>query len=338
MISQLFIPGSYSFSKIEETGARDFRKRVIFMVIGIPRGFLYYKHEALWKGFFDELGVEYLISPETNQEILDRGSEYAIDESCLSSKVFLGHVHWLIGKCDKIFIPRISSYGPESAVCTKFSALYDLARNTFFEDDAEFIHYNVDYRSADVEAPGFVKLGKALKKSRSKSLRAYLIAKQGQKTRQMLEENQVRQALEKEGVKILVAGHSYNLHDRYLGKPVFDLLDQLGVIPVSAAKVHDKEIHNASKKIAKNIPWIFNRELTGAIAHYMEKIDGIVLVTAFPCGPDSLINELLLRRIGNKPVLQLILDGQEGTAGMETRLESFVDIIRFQKEGFYDTL
>jgi predicted nucleotide-binding protein (sugar kinase/HSP70/actin superfamily) len=30
-------------------------------------------------------------------------------------------------------------------------------------------------------------------------------------------------------------------------------------------------------------------------------------------------------------MLNLVLDGQNGTAGVETRLESFLDIIRFQK-------
>ena len=56
-----------------------------------------------------------------------------------------------------------------------------------------------------------------------------------------------------------------------------------------------------------------------------------MLVSAFPCGPDSMTNEMLIRRIKGKPVLTLMLDTQSGTAGIETRLESFLDIIRFQK-------
>jgi predicted nucleotide-binding protein (sugar kinase/HSP70/actin superfamily) len=62
-----------------------------------------------------------------------------------------------------------------------------------------------------------------------------------------------------------------------------------------------------------------------------EKADGIILVSAFPCGPDSMTNELLIRRIKGIPVLPLILDIQSGMAGIETRIESFLDIIRFQK-------
>jgi predicted nucleotide-binding protein (sugar kinase/HSP70/actin superfamily) len=62
-----------------------------------------------------------------------------------------------------------------------------------------------------------------------------------------------------------------------------------------------------------------------------EKVDGILLTSGFPCGPDSLVNEMIMRKNKDIPILNLVIDGQDGTAGMETRLESFVDIIRFKK-------
>jgi predicted nucleotide-binding protein (sugar kinase/HSP70/actin superfamily) len=70
----------------------------------------------------------------------------------------------------------------------------------------------------------------------------------------------------------------------------------------------------------------------GSIAMHKDKVDGIILLSAFPCGPDSMVNELITRKVKNVPMLNLVLDSQSGTAGIETRLESFVDIIRF-KEG-----
>ena len=42
-------------------------------------------------------------------------------------------------------------------------------------------------------------------------------------------------------------------------------------------------------------------------------------------------NELLTRRLHGIPVLNLVLDAQTGTAGIETRLESFLDIINFKQ-------
>ena len=63
--------------------------------------------------------------------------------------------------------------------------------------------------------------------------------------------------------------------------------------------------------------------------------DGIVLVSAFPCGPDSMTDDAIVRCIQGKPVLNLTIDAQSGTAGLETRVESFIDILRYQKKGGY---
>ena len=44
-----------------------------------------------------------------------------------------------------------------------------------------------------------------------------------------------------------------------------------------------------------------------------------------------MVNEIISRNFQELPVLTLILDAQNGTAGIETRLESFVDILKFKK-------
>ena len=75
---------------------------VTLLKIGIPRAFLYYRYHTLWETFLEELGVDFIVSPPTNKAILNAGSICAIDEACLPMKIFLGHVDWLIGRCDKI--------------------------------------------------------------------------------------------------------------------------------------------------------------------------------------------------------------------------------------------
>ena len=63
------------------------------------------------------------------------------------------------------------------------------------------------------------------------------------------------------------------------------------------------------------------------------KIDGIVTLTAFGCGPDSLMCERIMRKAKrfNKPLLHLTIDEQTGEAGFITRLEAFVDML-FRKK------
>ena len=53
---------------------------------------------------------------------------------------------------------------------------------------------------------------------------------------------------------------------------------------------------------------------------------GIILLSCFPCGPDSLTNELVKRKV-NKPLLKLILENESNT-GLITRLEAFFDIVK----------
>lgn len=76
------------------------------MKIGIPRALLYYRYAVLWDTFFRELGIETVLSPHTNKNLLDAGNYYAIDENCLSSKLYLGHVAALEGKRQSV-CPRV---------------------------------------------------------------------------------------------------------------------------------------------------------------------------------------------------------------------------------------
>ena len=79
--------------------------------------------------------------------------------------------------------------------------------------------------------------------------------------------------------------------------------------------------------------WSFGHELLGAGCFLLQEISvqGLILVAAFGCGPDSLICELLARyykRSSSIPVLLLTLDEHSGEAGLVTRLEAFIDMLR----------
>lgn len=302
------------------------------MKIGIPRAFLYYKYHYLWESFFEELGLEYVVSPYTNREIYKNGTIYAIDEACLSSKIYLGHVAYLIDKCDYILVPRVFGYGEEGTVCTKFQAIYDVVNNTFRDKNIKILYYNINPKETANEFRAFLKMGKFLGFKKMAITRAYLIAKQNQKTNQIMDIRKQETLLESDKLKILLVGHQYNVYDRYIGDPIIQYLKGLNVAPIIADLCDKKEAIEASSKISETLPWAFNKELVGAIALYKDKVDGIILMSSFPCGPDSLVNEIILRRVKGIPILNLVLDGQEGSAGLETRLESFIDIIKIKKE------
>ena len=190
------------------------------MKIGIPRALLFYRYHVLWETFFRELGHEVIISPHTNKTLMDAGSHYAIDENCLSSKLFFGHVSALEGKCDAVFVPRIANYGKDGVMCSRFEALYDMAANTFRDHDIKFITCNVDLQQKCPEEQAYMMLGVSLGASESQAKDAYqkAYAAWQEAHRKHIQDEEAK--LHDDRIKILVVGHSYNLYDEYIGKPI----------------------------------------------------------------------------------------------------------------------
>ena len=112
--------------------------------IGLPRAMLYYRYRVLWRTFFQELGMETVVSVPTNRDILEQGTALAIDEACLSLKIYLGHVAALVGKCDYILVPRVSSFDRHRSMCTRFESTPDLVRNVFRNSGQKLLSYEVD--------------------------------------------------------------------------------------------------------------------------------------------------------------------------------------------------
>lgn len=300
--------------------------------VGLPRAMLYYRYSVLWKEFFGALGLETAVSGPTSRATLAEGSRLAPDETCLSVKIFLGHVRELIGQCDYILIPRIVNFGRQRSMCVRFASLYDVASNIFRDTGQQFLAYDINVTENVDERTAFLTMGKALGFAPKEVKKAYVSAKKADEAAWKERVKGEERRLQEPGVKILLAGHSYVLEDPYIGKIIPACLKTMGVVPVRADIVDRDAALKKSRELSPTCKWEFSREILGGIVQRLEQVDGIIIVSAFPCGPDAMVDDILLRRLRDKPVLSLVLDGQSGTAGVETRLESFIDIIRF-KEG-----
>lgn len=146
-------------------------------VIGIPRGLNFDRDEFMWREFFHNLGIKTKISEETTIETLTLGQKHVSDDTCLSMKIFMGHVASLIGQCDYIFIPRIVNYGIRLESCTRFSALYDIVRNEFKMTGQQFLSFSIDMIKNEKERDAFISLGQKLGFSLKESFRVYKKAK-----------------------------------------------------------------------------------------------------------------------------------------------------------------
>ncbi|GAG02488.1 unnamed protein product, partial [marine sediment metagenome] len=82
------------------------------MKVGIPRGLLFNDFSPLFIPFFKYLGIETVVSDETNRKIINRGLEIVPEEYCFPTKVAYGHVDNLLKNgVDFIFIPHIANTG-----------------------------------------------------------------------------------------------------------------------------------------------------------------------------------------------------------------------------------
>jgi predicted nucleotide-binding protein (sugar kinase/HSP70/actin superfamily) len=290
---------------------------------------LYYRYQVLWETFFSRLHCDTVTSEETNKQILNDGIRFSIDECCLPAKIYMGHIHSLIGRCDYILIPRVVNYGRKNDVCVKFNASYDIVRNTFA--DAPILDYNIDAQRGAGERKAFIGMGRTLGRGYIQSLRAYQGAKAAQSASDRQKSDLQAEALrDAQGPKILIVSHPYNSHDRLIGHPVSRHLREMGALPVYADAVDRRESLRKAGELSPSLYWLYNKELIGSIGLLEDRIDGIILLTAFPCGPDSLVNEAVLRRSVKKPTIHIILDELQGEAGLQTRLESFLDILKMQ--------
>lgn len=319
------------------------------MKIGIPRGLGIYEYSMLFKEFFKQLNIEVAMSDKSNSEILKEGIEYSLQESCLASKIFMGHVANLVKrknkeKIDYIFVPRLCTFENNQTICVKFYAIYDICKNVF---DANFITLNIDYEKNKTELSSFICLGKKLGKTIPEIIRAYFIAKNLQKENNKNKYlDQVSLINKKSGkLKVLLVSHPYILYDDILGEKIIKILEKENVeiffaninkFNMDNPKILKKVRTNTEEKkytqISNTIFWKASKNLLNGICSNLKNIDGIIYLSVFPCGTDSLVNELALRKITNIPSLNLILDEQDSQVGINTRIESFLDIINMNKD------
>ncbi len=304
------------------------------MKIGIPRALFFHKYGYLWKSFFDYLEVPYIVSPKTNKLILEKGKKYATDETCIPCKIYLGHIDYLKNKCDIVLVPRYLGNEKLRIECIKFNSIYDVVKNTF--KNLKTIEYNIDYTTRKFEKQEFIRLGNQLGFKLKDAVNAYKYAKEKyEKRRKDLFKKQEMKSSIINKRKILILSHPYNTFDEIIGIPVINILKKYNV-ELIYSNLYYEQMDN-SKKYSETLYWNSSKEILNALDYYKNKVDGIIILTAFPCGNDCLVNELILRSVKDKPVVNIVIDELNSEAGLITRLESFIDIIDERSEKYEES-
>ena len=300
------------------------------MTVGIPRALGYHKYGVLWESFLQELNINYVVSGKTNFGLLSEGAKHSVDESCLPLKVYMGHVASLLNCCDLILVPHYRRLGKNDEFCVRFWGLFDMVQNTFA--GVKLLSYPLTSNRPGHQLAGFVKMGKLLGKSPVSSAKAYLTALNKQKIADQSSLAKGQTALAGNAPKILLAAQPYMAADALLGGTLARLIYKQGATPLFPNAWDSSLCRSRSKELSSDLYWTTSREILGAVQEARGQVDGIILLTAFPCGSDCLTNELILRRVRDLPVIQILLDDTQGMAGLETRIESFLDMIAQNKQ------
>ncbi|MBQ8218889.1 MAG: hypothetical protein IJZ79_03975 [Bacilli bacterium] len=294
--------------------------------IGIPRAMLYYRYGVLWKTFFENLGLNVVLSPETNREILDLGINNTVDECCLSYKIYIGHAIYLSKKCDYILISRACDYGKKDKVCTRFNATFDNLK--YLIPESQIIDYNIEYTKHNYPLPQFIKIGFKFTKNPIKIISSYYYATKKQKIYNQNNYNEERNKLLRNNKKILIISHFYNIKDKYISNYIINYLEKNNITPIFSNNLDRKTATKFSQYFSNTLYWKYSKEMIGSLYYYLHQIDGLIFISTYPCGVDSLVNNLAIRKNNNIPKLNLIIDENITDLSLETKLESFIDIIR----------
>ncbi|MDD3593751.1 MAG: acyl-CoA dehydratase activase-related protein [Candidatus Gastranaerophilales bacterium] len=321
------------------------------MKIGIPRGLSYYNYYPFWHGFFTHLGIEVVVSDKTTKQIVSNGSALVVSETCLPVKVYVGHVLNLLDKgVDVIYSPSIQSIEPKIYNCSKIRGLPDLVRNVIkrnyllIEPTLDMSEKNqgfYQYLYESVAPLGITdkKLIKAASKSGWESMNRYTkMVKSGMDAEKAMRlaiqgkielENKEHNTDNK--IKIAVISHAYNLFDNQISMKIIQKLNKMGSVVYLAEELEKEQLLQGFHNLDTDIYWANEYEMSGAAGLYLrdKKIDGVITLTSFGCGPDSLMIERITRfaKKYKKPLLNLTVDEHTGEAGFITRLEAFTDMI-----------
>lgn len=315
------------------------------MRIGIPRGLLFNDFSPLFIPFFKYLGIETVVSDETNRKIINRGLEIVPEEYCFPTKVAYGHVDNLLKKdVDFIFIPHIANTGEPigsykySVTCPWTQTAPDLMKSApklikegfnseMLISPSLFFDWGLNHIE-DQMKKAVAKMGYSTKNVRA-ALQEGLINKKRfdkkieEKTKEVFD---FIKKYKKNEPAFLVMARPYTAYDANVNNDIINKILDAGylAIPLELAPIGSIDISTQMPKMY----WIQGQKKLTAIEllNKNKNLFGID-ITYFACGPDTQINQQMRCRT-KKPFLTVEMDEHTGDAGIDTRLQAFFNTVK----------
>ncbi|MDR2093981.1 MAG: acyl-CoA dehydratase activase-related protein [Treponema sp.] len=299
--------------------------------VGIPRAFSVHTLYPLYSWFFYELGISTFLSTE----VAHAGVARSESTYCFPAEIAHGAVQDCLDKgADYVLLPHFRDMPS-----------YEEHVHAHFCPITQSLPYYIEKAFPDVNKKRWLPLVVSFKFGEGKALELFTLMSE----KLGIDEAETRAAFE----KALVKQHAYVEAVRKLGeealedarksnRPVIVLLGRpynaftpeanmgiprkfstrgYSIIPFDILPFKDENIF-------PNMYWYYGQQDVKA-ANLLKKEDNVYItyITNFSCAPDSFILHYIKWVMGHKPFLVLELDSHSADAGVDTRVEAFLDII-----------
>ncbi|HEY8463804.1 MAG TPA: acyl-CoA dehydratase activase-related protein [Bacillota bacterium] len=314
------------------------------LTIGVPRTLFASYHLPFWQQLISLSGMKAVLSDPSSNESAHRGGRRLPHEFCVPVKVFLGHVLNLLEKgVDRILLPRMTTQGKANFFCPKLIGLPEIVYYTTGLGAERIFSPEVICDGLGLRVISFPDLGpvmtwqmKAAARQADQVWRGIL--NKCRTERLTLPEAGGGTKLNSSGKRLNIGllGYAYSLYDPFISKGIVTRLSQLGVKLNTWEMLDPQRIEARLAGLTRPLFWNFGRMLLGAGLEFLNDpaIDGLIYVTTFGCGPDSIATKILsiAASQGEKPFLQINLDEHQEDGHLRTRLEAFTDLLATLKE------
>ncbi len=323
------------------------RKKNPVKRIGINRSFLVNTYYPLYSTFFTELGLEPVIPDVCSQEGIDQRNA----AFCYPGELAHGYFHSLLemkNPPEYIFLPHFKAVpvldeNSSSQVCPFVQGETFYLKATFREKLRKLQAQGTRVLTPLLDlTDGLAAARKPLVDTavqmglkRKTALAAFETAL-NQQTACMAEMRAIgKKTLEElesdpEQTAVVIFGRSYNgfVEEAHMGIPHKLASRGVRVIPF------DFFLSDTGKS-KRHMYWGLGQRILQA-ARFVEEHPQLfgTFITNFSCGPDSFIIGYFRDIMGRKPSLTLELDNHTADAGLETRIEAFLDIVSAYRKLF----
>lgn len=312
-------------------------------VVGIPYVLLVHKFFPMFRRFFESLGYQVLLSPETDETIVGLSQQHAQAETCYPVKLIYGHMVWLAEqKVDFIFMPGVLTMKHESSkVYHNYGCVYmQSAPRVVFNSlhlEKQGIRllnplFSLDF-GKQAMAEEMLQIGKQLGISKVRCMAALMKGAQAVRECGIKTERLGKSLLEQikpEDKVLVIVTRTYGIEDPVLNMGIPEELLRKGckVITLSHLPAHDLDLSDEYE----NLYWPFGQHIiSGAKLIASHPNLYAVYLTNHGCGPDTMLSHLFRAEMGDKPYLNIEVDEHFSKVGVITRIEAFLNSLANQK-------